>query len=137
MLENGLSIDVIYTDFAKAFDRVPHERLLLKLKMLGIIGSTNSWIRAFLSGRRQQVRVEGDYSSWKDVKSGVPQGSVLGPILFVIFINNMPEVIESFCQLFADDAKIFTSIASPNDNAKLQDDLKKTCRLVDKMAATL
>ena len=58
MLENGLSVDVVYTDFAKAFDRVPHERLLLKMRKLGIVGNTNNWIRAFLSGRRQSIRVE-------------------------------------------------------------------------------
>ena len=125
MLENGYPIDVIYTEFAKAFDRVPHQRLLQKIKDMGIIGSTVNWIRSFLSNRIQCVRVEQDFSSWSPVKSGIPQGSVLGPILFVIFINDMPDTIDSMCQLFADDAKIFRSIRSVNDNGVLQNDLDK------------
>ena len=92
---------------------------------MGIIGSTVNWIRSFLSNRIQRVRVEQDFSSWSPVKSGIPQGSVLGPILFVIFINNMPDTIDSMCQPFADDAKIFRSIRSVNDNGVLQNDLDK------------
>ena len=125
MIENGLPIDIIYTDFAKAFDRVPHHRLLQKMKNLGIIGRMGNWIKAFLTGRTQRVRVEEELSSWKSVKSGIPQGSVLGPTLFVIFINDMPDVINSMCQLFADDAKIFSSVKSLDDNKTLQDDINK------------
>ena len=125
MLENGHPIDIIYTDFAKAFDRVPHKRLLQKMKDLGIIGNTLSWVRAFLSGRRQRVRVDNEFSSWSIVKSGIPQGSVLGPTLFVLFINDMPDVCRSMCQLFADDAKIFGSVCTTDDIIKLQDDLNK------------
>ena len=122
MLENGYPIDVIYTNFAKAFDRVPHQRLLQKIKDMGIIGNTVNWIIPFLSNRIQRVRVEQDFSSWSPVKSGIPQGSVLGPILFVIFINDMPDTIDSMCQLFTEDAKIFRSIRSVNDNGVLQND---------------
>ena len=68
------------------------------------------------------MRVEQDFSSWSPVKSGIPQGSVLGPILFVIFINDMPDTIDSMCQLFAEDAKMFRSIRSVNDNGVLQND---------------
>ena len=125
MIENGLPIDVIYTDFAKAFDRIPHQRLLLKLKNLGIVGNTLGWIKAFLSGRSQCVRVENTYSSWEPVKSGIPQGSVLGPILFVCFINDLPNVVGSMCQLFADDAKIFRSVKTSDDIKLLQDDINK------------
>ena len=82
-------------------------------------------IKAFLTDRSQRVRVEQEFSSWSQVKSGIPQGSVLGPILFVIFINDMSAVVESFCQLFADNAKIFNSICSSEDNRKLQCDLDK------------
>ena len=124
-LEKGLPIDIVYTDFAKAFDRVPHQRLLRKIRNNGIIGQTLHWIKAFLTGRSQRVRVENEFSSWSQVKSGIPQGSVLGPILFVIFINDMPRIVDSFCQLFADDAKVFRSICSFEDNKKLQCDLDK------------
>ena len=123
LVEEGLPIDIIYTDFAKAFDRVPHQRLLIKMKAMGITGKTLGWIKAFLSGRKQCVRVDDHYSSWRSVMSGIPQGSVLGPILFVIFINDMPKVVTSMCQLFADDAKIFRGISSKDDVALLQGDL--------------
>ena len=71
---------------------------------------TQGWIRAFLTGRTQRVRVEREFSSWAQVKSGIPQGSVVGPTLFVMFINDMPDAINSMCQLFADDAKIFKRV---------------------------
>ena len=123
MIDDGLPIDIIYTDFSKAFDRVPHQRLLRKIKNMGIIGMTQGWIRAFLTGRTQRVRVEREFSPWAQVKSGIPQGSVLGPTLFVMYINDMPDAINSMCQLFADDARIFKSVRSTDDNKKLQDDL--------------
>ena len=125
IMESGDTVDVIYTDFAKAFDSVPHQRLLRKLKSSGIIGNTLAWIMAFLSDREQCVRIEEEYSSWINVKSGIPQGSVLGPILFVIFINDMPEVVDSFIQLFADDAKVFDSVNLRDENSgkRLQSDI--------------
>ena len=127
MIENGDAIDVIYTDFSKAFDSVPHQRLLRKMKSLGIVGDTLSWVKGFLSNRRQRVRVDDELSNWIDVISGIPQGSVLGPILFVIFINDMPEMVESMCQLFGDDVKIFRSVdlRDSEGNLKLQADLHK------------
>ena len=125
IIEEGDQIDVIYTDFAKAFDSVPHERLLVKLKSLGIKGKVLNWIKGFLSNRKQQVRVENDYSGWKFVISGIPQGSVLGPILFVIFINDLPDVTNSTCQLFADDAKLFRGVhlRDSSGNYNLQEDI--------------
>ena len=117
MIEYGLPIDIIYTDFAKTIDSVPHHRLLHQMKSIGIIGRTENWIKAFLNGRTQRVRVEDELSSWKSVRSGMPQGSVLGPTLF---INDMPDVVRSMCQLFV-DAKIFRSIKSLDDNKALQD----------------
>ena len=95
MLDSDAPIDVIYLDFKKAFDTVPHQRLLRKLKVYDVTGKFLEWIRDFLSGRRQRVIVNGKLSSWEDILSGIPQGSVLGPILFVIFINDLPDVVTS------------------------------------------
>ena len=90
---------------------------------MGIIGMTQGWVRAFLTERTQRVRVEREFSSRAQVNSGIPQGSVLGPTLFVMYINDMPNAINSMCQLFADDAKIFKSVRPTDDKKKLQDDL--------------
>ena len=121
MLENNKSFDVIYTDFAKAFDSIPHERLLNKLEHLGVRGDILNWIRSFLTGRTQCVRVEGFTSKWMEVVSGTPQGSVLGPLLFVVFINDLPDDMKySICRMFADDCKLY--VGNENLN-KLQIDL--------------
>ena len=124
MVEEGSPIDVVYTDFAKAFDRVPHKRLIQKMQSLGIVGNTLNWVKAFLTGRRQRVCVDGEYSEWEAVRSGIPQGSVLGPILFVLFINDMPDVCTSICQLFADDAKIYRKVSTQEECDALQDDIE-------------
>ena len=116
-LENSRTFDVIYTDFSKAFDSVPHERLFLKLDAIGIRGDILKWIKTFLRGRTQCVNVDGAKSTWRDVLSGIPQGSVIGPILFVIFINDMPSHIKhNFCKLFADDCKLFGNVQPDEDN---------------------
>ena len=107
IIEEGGCIDIIYTDFSKAFDPVPHTRLLKKIESDGIKGDILKWIGSFLSNRKQRVKVEGSMSQWIPVTIGIPQGSVLGPILFVLFINDMPSEIKNTCKLFADDAKIF------------------------------
>ena len=96
--------DVIIMDFAKkAFDKVPHRRLLYKLEYYGIRGSTHKWISSWLSERSQKVVLDGQASDPVPVLSGVPQGSVLGPVLFLIFINDLPENIRSSVRLFTDD----------------------------------
>ena len=107
----GGNIDTIYLDFAKAFDTVPHQRLLVKLRGYGIEGRILTWIEAFLTDRRQRVVVNDSRSSWADVTSGIPQGSVLGPMLFIIFyINDMPSSVLSPIYFFADDAKLYRNI---------------------------
>ena len=122
-LENEGCVDTVYLEFAKAFDTVPHEWLLRKLSGLGVHGKILTWIRSFLSGRTQRVIVDGEESEWKDVVSGIPQGSVLGPMLFVCFVNDLPNVVTSSVLLFADDTKIFTEV--PVNQQTLQQDLDK------------
>ena len=113
-LDDGLSFDVIYLDFSKAFDSVPHERLLQKLLSYGVIGNVHNWIRSFLSERTQVVKVGKERSSEQAVLSGIPQGSILGPILFLIFINDLPDGIQSTCQIFADDTKLYNTTHNTN-----------------------
>lgn len=101
--DNYIQTDVIYMDFVTAFDSVPHKRLLLKLKQVDIPAKTLHWIQSFLSNRRQRVTLQNKCSQWTYVISGVPQGSMLGPILFLIYINELPKVVLSKSKLFADD----------------------------------
>ena len=117
LVEDGHNIDIIYTDFSKAFDSVPHERLFSKLKSLGIDGDLLRWIKSFLTNRMQCVNVEGFKSIWTAILSGIPQGSVLGPILFVIFINDLPlEIKHNLCKLFADDCKLYGKVQNCLEN---------------------
>ena len=105
------SIDVLYLDFAKAFDTVPHRRLLVKLAAYGVGGKLLRWVREFLARRRQRVVISNTCSEWAQVTSGVPQGSVLGPLLFTIYINDLPDMLQSICKLYADDTKLFATCA--------------------------
>lgn len=122
LMEEKDSIDIIYLDFKKAFDTVPHARLLAKMEGYGVTGSILQWIRDYLNKRSQKVRVGTDYSELTDVLSGIPQGSILGPILFIIFINDLPDEMTCYCKIFADDTKIYERA---KNSASLQDNLDR------------
>ena len=122
-MDSNIPTDMIYLDFAKAFDTVPHARLCHKLYSSGIGGNLLSWLEDFLRDRKQRVCVSGAHSEWENVLSGVPQGSVIGPTLFLVFINDLPDRISSNIQIFADDSKIYRHIRSDLDLKALQDDL--------------
>ena len=115
--------DAIVLDFSKAFDSVPHQGLFAKLSCMNLHTSTLSWIKSFLSHRTQKVVVNGCHSSVSPVVSGVPQGSVLGPLLFLIYINDLPRTVVSTVRLFADDCLIYREIKNPQDHTILQNDL--------------
>ena len=123
ILDEGKPIDAVYLDFAKAFDTVPHERLLLKMEAYGVRGKVLGWTRDFLSERKQRVAIGADVSNWTKVHSGVPQGSVLGPTLFLCYVNDMPSVVKSSIKMFADDTKMSNPIINQTDQENLQTDL--------------
>ena len=133
-LNNKKCVDIIYIDFAKAFDVVSHEKLLFKLKSYGISNKIIKWFYNFLSNRSQITRVENSFSNSSIVKSGVPQGSVLGPILFVLYINDLPSIFSSkiHIDLFADDTKIYFSYASESERFLLQNNLNLFSQWVNK-----
>ena len=124
-IDRGGQMDVIFLDFAKAFDKVSHQNLINKLYSVGIQNKTLKWISAFLTDRTQQVVVNGEVSHVGQVTSGVPQGSVLGPSLFLVYINNIPDDIKSNLRLFADDTAIYKSIKSETDCEALNEDLAR------------
>ena len=125
LLDEDLPVDTVYLDFSKAFDKVPHARLIRKLKSHGITGHVSKWIESWLTGRQQRVIINGYESEWKPVISGVPQGSVLGPTLFLIYINDIDDNIDGDVLKFADDTKLWRMMASPVDAMMLQEDLYK------------
>ena len=122
--ERGDQTDIIILDFSKAFDMVPHKLLLHKLERYGIRGPLLMWLNHFLTKRSMRVVVDGEYSKDADVLSGVPQGTVLGPILFLVHINDLPECVSSSVRLFADDYLLYRIIKSHQDHLALQNDLK-------------
>ena len=119
----GKQTDLILLDFSKAFDKVAHEKLILKLHQYGIRGNTLNWIKDFLDNRKQTVVINGINSDEVLVSSGVAQGSVLGPILFLAYINDLPEQVKSRVRLFADDTAMCLAISSTTEGQALQTDL--------------
>ena len=123
-IEDKKPVDVIYLDYRKAFDSVPFERLLVKLYAYGIRVKLLQWIREFLTNRKQKVSVNNHSSNLVPVTSGIPQGGVLGPIMFLIYVNDLPEVVTSTVKLFADDTKLYRVIKNEEDKLQLQEHLK-------------
>ena len=123
-LDAGGQIDVIYLDISKAFDKVNHERLTHKLRMAGFGGKLLQWFHSYLTNRNQHVTVLGATSNTLPVTSGVPQGSILGPLLFVLYVNDLPDAVTSSqVAMFADDTKLFTTVKREDDCKRLQSDL--------------
>ena len=114
---------MVLLDFAKAFDKVSHAKLVQKLKAYGIDAILVRWIESFLTGRKQRVLIGDNSSEWEDVTSSVPQGSVLGPLLFTIFINDLPDKIKNECRLYADDSKLIGVIENEEDAVEIQKDI--------------
>ena len=120
----GEQVDMVYLDREKAFDKVPHDLLIEKLQSFGIYGNLLKWLNSYLTNRQQRVVLEGKSSSWLEVTSGVPQGSSLGPLLFISYINDMPlKLRHSTIALFADDSKCYRRITKVQNCQELQDDI--------------
>lgn len=123
-LNNNKLVDVALLDFTKAFDKVPHQRLIKKLEFYGLHGQIAAWVKSFLSGRSQQVVINGQSSFAASVSSGVPQGTVTGPLWFLIYINDLPWKTSCHTRLFADDCILYTPVTADQQTSILQNDLK-------------
>ena len=119
-VSNNKEIRIVFLDISKAFDGVWHRGLLFKLQKLGICGPLLSWLEDYLGDRFQRVLINGQHSNWNKINAGVPQGSVLGPLLFLVFINDITYVIKH-CQIriFADDTCLFITVDNRNEAARL------------------
>jgi len=123
-LEDGYGVDVLFLDYQKAFDTVPHRRLIEKIKWYGISDSLCEWISDFITNRQMRVVADGGSSNWCHVKSGVPQGSVLGPLLFVLYVNDLPHLLKSKVKMFADDIKLWSIVKTKEDEKLIQNDIE-------------
>ncbi|CAA9995509.1 unnamed protein product, partial [Nesidiocoris tenuis] len=123
----GRQVDCVYTDFSKCFHKIPHPQLFAKLREFGFHGELYQWLVSYLSGRRMMVRLKGYYSRPFATTSGTPQGSHIGPLIFLIYINGINSVFEGRVRflLFADDVKMFVEVDDPNDCVELQTNLDR------------
>ena len=126
-----LEVRSVFLDISKAFGKVWHEDLLYKLRSMGISGDLYKLLENYLSGRLQRVVLNGQTSSWRPVLAGVPQGSILGPLLFLIYINDLPNELKSNAKLFADDTSLFTIVKDENESANI---LNNDLSLISKWA---
>ena len=133
-VDQGISVDVIYMYFMKAFDKVSHKYLIHKLKNFEVHNQVINWIQDFLSERTQVVRYNDITSSTEPVLSGIPQGTVIGPVSFLSFINDLPDEVISRIFLFADDTKLYRAI---NNSTDVQLLFKQTGYMIQKMAFTV
>ena len=132
-LDEGKEVRAVFCDGSKAFDRVWHTGLLYKLNRAGISGTLLSWFTNYLNNRKQRVVLPGTSSSWKPIKAGVPQGSKLGPLLFLTYINDIVEDIHYNIRLFADDTSLFIIVDDPTEAAQLlNSDMEKIDQLAKK-----
>jgi hypothetical protein len=127
-VDKGVPVDTVYLDFRKAFDKVPQKRLMLQVNSHGIGGNVCQWICEWLSNREQRVVLNGEFSDWAQVTSGVPQGSVLGPTLFLIYVNDLECHVTSALFKFADDTKMLAAVKTAEDALTLQRDLRALCK---------
>ncbi len=123
--DNTKSLDIVYLDFQKAFDKVPHSKLMLKIKQLKINGKAHNWTKNWLSNSKQIVIIYGTASDWTPVTGGIPKDSVLGPALFIIYINGVNVELNNFISKSVDDTKTGNSILNDHDRLNLREDLRK------------
>lgn len=131
MIDENSAVDMIFLDFQKAFDKVPHGNLMKKVRSFGIEGKLGDWMENWLTNREQRVVVNGSCSDWARVESGVPQGSILGPLLFTLYINDIDTDLKNSILKFADDTKIWGEVNSNEDKIKMHDDLRRLERWSD------
>ena len=124
-LNEKQQVDAVLLECSKAFDKVPHQQLLLKLEHYEVRGNLLKWVEDYLSARTQEVVIDGTKSTPLPVSSGVPQGTVLGPLLFLAYINDMPDGIQSTVKLFADNSLVYRKISNKGDCEELQQDLDR------------